>query len=273
MTLFSSPNLGCNAIRWAGAALIVSGTLAQAQTVVDLGGASGFGVLAATTVTSTGPTIVDGDLGLTDGTAITGFAGYGTGGTGLVLGAFHAEDGIALQAGQGLSAAYSALSAETPTVTSVATLGNQTLTAGVYNAPIALSISGTLTLDGQGSSDAVFVFQIGSTLNTAIGTQIVLTGGATAANVFWEVGSSATFGGGTLLQGDVLADTSIVAGVGTVVDGRLLAMTGSVTLDSDTISAVPEPAATPLIFACCALVAAAAKRRFDCRRGPEASQP
>jgi len=263
---------GRGVIRSSGLAAVLGGTLACAQTGVGLGAASTFGVLAGTTITSTGLTVVNGDVGLFNGATITGFAGYGSGGTAVTTGSFQVENGLTLQAGTDLNAAYSALSAETPTTTGVTAFANQTLTAGVYSAPAALSVSGTLVLDGQGQSDPVFIFQVGSALNAALGTQIVLTGGATAANIYWEVGSSATLGGASIFQGELIADTSISAGTGAVIDGSLFAITGAVTLDSDTISAVPEPADTGWLVAGCALLAAAARAVCKKRPGQKRSQ-
>lgn len=129
-----------------------------------------------------------------------------------------------------------------------ANLGGQTLTPGVYednDAPDSLGITGTLTLDAQGDPDAVFIFKTGSTLTTAASSNVALINGAQACNVFWQVGSSATLGVGTLFKGNILALASITDAGGSTVEGRLLARNGAVTLNNTTVTkatcVVPPP--------------------------------
>src|SRR5205823_5486881 len=124
-------------------------------------------------------------------------------------------------------------------------LGGQTLTPGLYTSTSSLEISsGDLTLDAQGDVNAVFIFQMASTLTTTVGRQVILSGGAKAANVFWQVGSSATLGTGSVFKGNILALASITVTTGAAVEGRLLARTAAVTLDSNIIG-LPIPPAGP----------------------------
>ncbi|WP_440074389.1 ice-binding family protein, partial [Streptosporangium sp. OZ121] len=198
---------------------------------MGLGTAGAFAVLAGSTVTNTGATVVTGGLGLSPGTAVTGFP------PGTVNGAIHAADAVAAQAKVDLVAAYNDAASRTPSATVGTELGGTTVTPGVYtSAAGTFGITGTLTLDAQGDSGAVFVFQAASTLITASASTVVLTGGAQARNVFWQVGSSATLGTGSSLAGNVLALTSITVTTGVSVNGRVLARNGAVTLDTDTIT-------------------------------------
>jgi hypothetical protein len=198
---------------------------------VPLGTAAHFAVLAAATVTSTGPTMIKGDLGLSPGTAITGFP------PGQVNGTVYAADSTALQAQADLTAAYLNAAGRTATATIPTELGGTTVTPGVYNSAAGtFGITGTLTLNAQGNPDAVFIFQAASTLITASASNVQLVNGAKAANVFWVVGSSATLGTYSTLKGNVMALASITVTTGVTVDGRTLARTAAVTLDTDTIN-------------------------------------
>jgi subtilisin family serine protease len=215
-----------------GALMLTARALGQPKAPVDLGTAAGYAVLAGSTVTSTGPTTVTGNLGLSPGTSVTGFPpGLLTGGVQNVA------NPAAVQAKADLVAAYDEAAGQTPATPVVAsTLGGLTLTPGVYSGG-ALDLTGTLTLDAQGDSGAVFVFQAASTLITASASQVKLVNGASPCNVFWKVGSSATLGTTTSFKGSILALASITANTGATVDGRLLALTAAVTLDSNTIDA------------------------------------
>jgi hypothetical protein len=116
-------------------------------------------------------------------------------------------------------------------------LGGQTLTPGLYKSGTSLEISsGDLTLDGQGDANAVFIFQMGSTLVTTSARQVILTNGAQAANIFWQVGSSATLGTTSVFKGNILALASISFMTGATLDGRALAQTGGVTFDGNTVT-------------------------------------
>lgn len=227
------------------AALAAAQGAANAATAPPLGSASTFAVLAATTVTNTGPTVVNGDLGLSPGTSVTGFPP----GTVVLPGTEHVADTAAASAQTDLTTAYDNAAGQTPTVTGVSSLTNQTLTPGVYNAASSLGVNGTVTLDGQGNQNAVFIFQMGSTLTTASGSFINLINGAQACNVFWQVGSSATLGTGSTFAGSILALASITVTTGDSVAGSMLAREGAVTLDSDTITAptCTQTVASPLV--------------------------
>jgi hypothetical protein len=213
---------------------------------VDLGAAGNFTVLAATTVTNTGATVIsadaglDGNLGVSPGTAVTGFP------PGVVTapGTIHSADTATADAKTAADAAYTDAAARTPdqTFAPIHDLGGATFTAGVYNDPSSFGITGTVTLDAEGNPDAVFIFQAGSTLVTAVSSHVVLINGAQAANVFWSVGSSATLGVNSTFAGTVLAQTAITVNTGVDVQGRVLAGTAAVTLDTDTINA---PVAAP----------------------------
>jgi hypothetical protein len=199
---------------------------------VPLGTADSFAVLAATTVTNTGPSVITGNVGLSPGTSVTGFP-PGT----VTTGAIHAADAVALQAQADANAAYLALAALTPTLNLTGqNLGGLTLTPGVYHFNSSAQLTGTLTLDGQGQSDPFFAFQIGSTLTTASASSILQINGAEACHIFFQVGSSATLGTGTHFAGNLLSLVSDTLNTGATVDGRVIALTGAVTLDTNTIS-------------------------------------
>jgi len=192
--------------------------------------ACGFGILAATTITNTGATIVDGDLGLSPGTSVTGFP------PGIVLGAQHITDTVAAQAQLDLTAAYLDLEGRGGSTSVAGDLGGQTLVPGVYKSTSSLAVtSANLTLDAQGNADAVFIFQIASTLLISSARQIILAGGAQAKNVLWQVGSSATLQTTSVFKGSILALTSISVQTGASVEGRLLARNGAVTLDTNSV--------------------------------------
>ncbi len=220
--------------------------LPNANAQLSLGTATTFGVLGGSTVTSTGNTIVNGDLGVHPGTAITGF------GPGIVNGGIYPGGAVAAQAQADALTAYNVLAGEA--VTSDLTgvdLGAQTLTLGVYKFDSSAGLTGQLTLDGQGDSNARFVFQIGTTLTTASASSVHLINGAQAENVFWQIGSSATLGTDTGFAGTILADASITLTTGADLVGRALALKGAVTLDDNTVTVpvtvpIPEPAGTML---------------------------
>ena len=204
-------------------------TATAAQAPVALGTAASFHVLAGTTVTSTGATVVNGDLGVSPGTAVTGFP------PGIVSGTIHTADAVAAQAQLDLTAAYNDAAGRTVGVITVAgNLGGQTLAPGLYSSASSLEISsGDLRLDAQGDPNAVWIFQTGSTLVTSTSRQVLLINGALAANVFWQVGSSATIGVSSVFKGTILAYQSITLSTGAALDGRALARNGAVTLDAN----------------------------------------
>jgi hypothetical protein len=211
-------------------ALIVGVALA-AQPPVGLGTDGAFAVLAGQAVTNTGPSTINGDLGVSPGAAITGFP------PGTVNGTTHAADAVAAQAQLDLTTAYNDAAGRTPAVSVPADLTGLTLTPGVYTNASALGLTGALTLNAQGNANAVFIFQAGSTLITGSGSQVNLINGAQPCNVYWQVGSSATLGTTSTFAGNILALTSISMNNGVTVDGRALARNGAVTLINDTITA------------------------------------
>lgn len=216
-----------------------------AETSVGLGNAGSFAVLAASTVTNTGPTIISGDLGVNPGSAVTGFP------PGIVNnGAIHLTDTLSGLAQNDLVTAYNDAAGRTNTASGLAALDNMTLVSGVY-AGGALSLDGNLTLSG--SATDVFIFKAASTLDLGPGAHVLFTGGANACNVFWQVGSSAVLHTGANFAGTIMALTSVAADTGATITGRLLARTGAVTMDTNVITrpascvtSAPGAPATPL---------------------------
>ena len=234
-------------------ALVGQSPAYAADAPVGLGTAAAYSVLGGTTVTNTGPTTLAGNLGVNPGTAITGFP------PGVVAGATHAADAQALQAQSDLTTAYDDAAGRAMTASVAGDLVGQTLTPGVYKSSGPLSVSGALTLNGQGNPNSVFIFQVASTLTTATASSIVLTNSAQACNIYWQVGSSATLGTASTFKGNILALTSITATTGTTVQGRALARNGQVALATNVFtmpgcataspSASTTPTASPTPFA------------------------
>ena len=205
---------------------------AAAEPKVGLGTAGSYAVLAGQAVTNTGPTVVTGNLGVSPNNAVSGFP------PGLVLGGtIHQGDAHAGQAQSDLTTAYNDASGRACDVSLTGQdLGGMTLTSGVYCFSSSAQLTGTLTLDAEGVPNAVFIFQIGSTLTTASASRVALINGAQACNVYWQVGSSATLGTDTTFVGNILALTSITLDTRASVHGRVLARNGAVTLDNNTIN-------------------------------------
>jgi len=220
-------------------------TALAAATAPTLGTAQSFAVLGGSTVTNTGSSMISGNLGVSPGTAVTGFP------PGMVTGGMiHAADPVAAQAQADTATAYNVLAGEPcGTVLTGSDLGGLTLTTGVYCFASSAGLTGTLTLNGQGDPNAVFVFQIGSTLITASNSSVRLINAAQACNVFFQVGSSATLGAGTTFAGNILALASISLVTGASVSGRTLARTGAVSLQTNVVTrptcTVAPPTATP----------------------------
>jgi hypothetical protein len=206
------------------------------QVPVNLGSAANFVVLAGSTVTNVNSvgTIVTGDLGLSPGSAVTGFP------PGVLVGTQHVADPTAAQAKLDLTTAFND-AAGRPGATIVASgeLGGLTLAPGVYQSGISSFgiTSVNLTLDGGGNANAVWIFQMpSSTLTVGNGRQVILAGGAKASNIFWQVGSSATLGTTSVVQGTILADQAITLNTGATLIGRALARIAAVSLDSSTVT-------------------------------------
>jgi hypothetical protein len=203
----------------------------SAQVAPALGGAGSMVVLAGSTVTSTGATALNGDLGVSPGAAVTGFP------PGTLTGAIHAGDATSATAMANLTTAYNGVAGLTVGTVSVAgNLGGLTLPPGLYKSTSSLAISsGDLTLDAGGDANAVFIFQVASTLTTTAGRAVILSGGAKATNVFWQVGSSATLGTTSTFKGTILANQSISLNTGAALTGRALARIGAVTLAGNAV--------------------------------------
>jgi type VI secretion system secreted protein VgrG len=200
---------------------------------VNLATAGPFVVLGGSTVTNTGPSVLNGELGVAPGTSLTGFSSPT-----VVNGAIHDDDAVATQAQHDLTTAYNTAAGQAVPSGNVLTgqdLGGKTLTPGAYSFASSAQLTGTLTLNAEGNPDAQFVFEIGSTLTTASASSVVLINGASPCNVYWQIGSSATLGSTTAFKGNVMAHISITANTGASVKGRLLASTGAVTLDDNSI--------------------------------------
>ena len=226
-----SRRLAAAAVALSAAALIAAPVALSAQAPVGLGTDGSFAVLAGSTVTNTGPSVISGSVGLDPGSAVVGFP------PGIVLaGTTQVANGVALQAKSDLVTAYNDAAGRSSTATVSGDLAGRTLTPGVYTSASSLGLSGALTLDAQGDPNAVFVFQAGSTLIVGSSSQVNLIGAAQACNVYWQVGSSATIGTGAAFVGNILALTSITMTTGATLQGRALARNGAVTLDTNTIT-------------------------------------
>lgn len=212
---------------------------ARGQTI-SLGAAQDFTIVSSAGITNSGLTVITGDVALSPITTITGFTFSTLSGAGVVTGAVHYNDALAIQAQSDALSAYNTIAGLTPTSDKTGVdLGGLTLTPGIYHFNTSAGLTGTLTLDTLGDPNAVFVFQIGSTLTTAAGSSIIVTGAGTVSdpNVFWQVGSSASLGTSTTFDGNILALISVSLGTNaTIMDGRVIALTGAVTLLGNTIS-------------------------------------
>lgn len=208
-----------------------AGESAHAATAaVGFGKAGRFAVLAGETITNTGQTTITGDVGLHPGSAVTGFP------PGKVHGQVHKADSVALQAKKALTTAYLDAAGRPSGHAVSANLGGRTLKPGVYRSGSSMGLTGTLTLDGKGDPNAVFIFQMGSTLTTASASKVNMINAAKECNTFWQVGSSATLGTNSLFRGNLMALTSIAVQTGARIYGRALARNGSVTLDDNVIT-------------------------------------
>ncbi|OBT60994.1 hypothetical protein VE03_09736 [Pseudogymnoascus sp. 23342-1-I1] len=196
--------------------------------VVDLGLAASYGVLARASISNSGPTTVNGDIG-TPGTSIVGFPpGVYTGNRNVGL--------LATTAFNNAEAAYTTLG-QLPGILLVGNLGGRLLPPGVYMFPTAAVLSGTLILAGQGSPCDSWVFLIGSTLSTSVGSSVLVTGGGNPGNVFWRVGASANIQIGSQFSGNILAGVAVTLNSGASIQGSIYALGASVVLNSNEVAA------------------------------------
>jgi hypothetical protein len=201
---------------------------------VLLGTAATYSVLAATGVVSTGATVLDGDLGVSPSTSVTGFP------PGVVLGSARIDDAPAATAQADLVAALADASTRAPHAEIAGDLGGRTFHVGVHHITAALALTGTVTLDAEGDPDAVFVFQTDAALNTAAGSAVVLAGGAQASNVFWVVAGAAGTGADSTFAGVILARGAITLGAGSDLVGQALSR-GTVTLAGNDVTGASSP--------------------------------
>lgn len=202
-----------------------------ASAQAGLGNTQSFAVLAATTATNTGISTITGNLGVSPGTAATGFL------PGAVTGSTHLNDTVAGLAQADAATAYAALLAAPCSANLTGQdLGGLVLLPGVYCLTGPAQLTGALVLNAAGQSSAVFVFQCASTLTTAAGSSVTVINGGSACNVFWQVGTSATLGASSVFAGNLLASASLTATTGASVSGRLIALTGAVTLDAAAVA-------------------------------------
>jgi len=200
--------------------------------VPSLGVAQPYGVLAGTAVSCVGPEgTINADVGISPGSAITGFP------TCTISGTQHIADATAAAAQGALTTAYNELADLACGTTISADLGGTTLAPGVYCSASSVGLTGAVTLDAQGNSDATFVIQVGSELTVA--GSVVLSGGAQARNVYWQVGSSATLGTASAMQGNILALSSITLNDNATLVGRALARNGALALGSNNSITLP----------------------------------
>ncbi|MEY2584840.1 MAG: type secretion system secreted protein VgrG [Verrucomicrobiota bacterium] len=211
--------------------LLLAASASALPQPIWLGEAEKVAILGASTVTNAGPTNVIGNLALSPGVSVTGFPPET-----IVGGSIHIGDALATQAHDDAFTAYNQLAGETFTTNlSGHNLGGMTLTPGVYYFATAAALNGILTLDTGGDPNAAFHFQIGTTLTTAVASNITLLNGNTI-NIFWQVGTSATIGVGSTFTGNILADQSITINSGATLNGRAIAINAAVTLDTNTIN-------------------------------------
>ncbi|MBI2279897.1 MAG: DUF3494 domain-containing protein [Bacteroidetes bacterium] len=215
------------------------------QATIDLRTTADYIVLAGSLISNVPTSALTGNIGLSPaaGSNITGF------GAGEITGIVYTVDAsgpagsvpnaVGLTAAKGdLTTAYNDAAGRTSTdiVLLAGNIGGLTLTPGLYKSSGSLQISsGDLTLDAKGDANAVFIIQIASTLNTTSGRKVILAGGALAANIFWQVGTSATLGSTSVFKGTIMADQSISLNTGAVVEGRLLARIAAVTIKGSTV--------------------------------------
>ncbi len=202
------------------------------QAPVELQSTSTIAIIAGAAITSTGQTVINGDIALSPGTSVGGFP------PGIINGTLRINDNIAVQSKLDLVAIYDNLKDRLATdmVTISGNIGGLTLTPGLYKSTSSLAIStGDVTFDAKGNADAIFIIQVASSFTTTSGRQVFLAGGAQAKNIFWQISSSASIGTTSAMKGNIIALESITFKTGATLDGRALARNGSVTLEGNVI--------------------------------------
>jgi hypothetical protein len=208
---------------------------------VDLGMTATFSVLGSTGVVSTGSTHLSGDLGVSPSPTVTGF-GPDEGGS--LEGTIHAADDTASAARGDLVSALDDASSRSRHTEIAGDLDGRTFHVGVHHVTAALALTGTVTLDGEGDPEGVFIFQTDAAFNTAAGSTVILLNGAQAANVFWVVTGAASTGAASNLAGSILARGAITLGAGTNLQGQALSL-GTVTLASNILTGITPASAAP----------------------------
>lgn len=214
----------------ASACTLIAGATSTLACAGILGSAAEFAVLGAATVTNTGATTVSGDIGVYPGTAIAGLGSI------VHSGQVHATDAVAQAAQADALGAFNSLRDQSLTFNlSGQNLGNRTLTPGVYRFDTSADLAGVLNLDALGDPNAMFVFQVGSTLTTASASVVNVLNAGGNTGIFFQVGSSATLGSGSVFAGNILADQSVTLNTSAMLCGRALALNATVTMDSNTV--------------------------------------
>jgi Ice-binding-like/Bacterial Ig-like domain len=223
----------------AGPASAVPSALAAPTETVDLGHASSYAALSGASVGNTvsavgAPfTTLRGDLGVVANAKPTGFP------PGVVTGSIDVGNDAAIQAGADAAKAYAEVAGRIGGATLAGALAGATISPGLYTIAGAASNTTKVTLDGGGDPNAVFVFQVGGAMTMAEGAQVVLTNGAQASNVFWQVNGAGAIGANAYFAGTLMAHDAVAVGHGSTVNGRAFALNGALTIDDDEFYAAP----------------------------------
>jgi len=269
--------------KYLSASLLVIATLffasmpeAFAQTVPPLGAAESFAVLGGTAITATGPAVISGNVGVSPGSAVTGFPpavvqnGQIYTGVGSLAGpaqnsALTAYNNLRGQACPSSNNLSGRILGQTP--------GFLTLPPGVYCFDTSAQLNATLTLNDGGNPDAIFIFQIGTTLTTASSSQVIMSSGGRGKNVYWQVGTSATIGTSTIFRGHIIANTSITLTTSASTTGRVFALNGAATIDSTAVDAVPTPGTVQFSNSSYSVAEGAGFREITVTRTGNTSEP